>query len=167
MKRVSSAAIASVFGPRPRRVGPIYRELCEIVREQVLLGHFSPGQRMPSTRILAADLGVSRNTVLNAFDQLKAEGYLQGSTGSGTYVARILPEDLTRARKPALPKKPARANSRPFSTFGSRIIKMDWTGARTNFLVRPFQPGIPAVDAFPFDVWSRISNRRWKAQPSG
>lgn len=166
MKRVSSATIATVFGPNSGSTGPLYRQLYDSVRQQVLLGHFSPGQKMPSTRILAADLGVSRNTVLNAFEQLKAEGYLQGTSGSGTYVAPALPDEMTHAPRSKAPNGPARINHLRLSNFGARIVKMDVTPARTSFSVRPFQPGIPAVDEFPFDVWTRISNRHWKSRPS-
>ncbi|HKV40560.1 MAG TPA: PLP-dependent aminotransferase family protein [Blastocatellia bacterium] len=167
MKRVSEATIPAVLGPNASRSGSLYRQLYESIREQVLFGHFSPGQKMPSSRILAADLGVSRNTVLNAFDQLKAEGYLEGTSGSGTYVARALPDEMTQAPKARVARKPAQCVTGPLSRFGSNITKIDAARARTSFLVRPFQPGIPAVDAFPFDVWARISNSHWKRRSSG
>src|SRR5207237_10843091 len=104
----------------------------------------SAGARLPSTRALAAQMGISRNTVLAAFEQLHAEGYLEGRLGSGTYVARTLPEELLAAGSqtpaasgawPAMPGSPGPA--RPLSDRGERIA----TGARTPL---PVLTGPPA-----------------------
>src|SRR5438270_11437860 len=76
---------------------PLYRHLYEHLRASILGGQVSAGARLPSTRALAAQMGISRNTVLAAFEQLHAEGYLEGRLGSGTYVARTLPEELLAA----------------------------------------------------------------------
>jgi GntR family transcriptional regulator / MocR family aminotransferase len=166
MRKASSAAIPAVLAPEAERPASLYRQLYDSIRGQVLLGNFAPGQKMPSTRTLAADFGISRNTILNAFEQLKAEGYLEGFSGSGTYVARALPDEMTQAPRSNPPTKPASADKRRLSGFGSRIVGLDTKRAHTNFSIRPFQPGIPAADAFPFDVWTRISNRHWKSRPS-
>src|SRR5215467_8055304 len=80
---------------------PMHRQLYRELREAVLGGRLPPGSRLPSTRALATDLGVSRNTVMGAFDQLLAEGYLEGKVGSGTYVAEKLPEELLHAHASA------------------------------------------------------------------
>jgi GntR family transcriptional regulator/MocR family aminotransferase len=71
---------------------PIHRQLYEKLRSGILAGRLRAGERLPSTRALAAELGVSRTTVVTAFDNLLAEGYLEGKVGSGTYVASSLPE---------------------------------------------------------------------------
>src|ERR1044071_3466393 len=73
---------------------PLYRQLYEALRGAILAGQLKPGTRLQSTRELAAELGVSRNTVMNAFEQLLAEGYLEGQVGSGTYVSRALPAEM-------------------------------------------------------------------------
>src|SRR5215472_15532828 len=91
---------------------PMHRQLYRELREAVLSGRLPPGSRLPSTRSIASDLGVSRNTVMGAFDQLLAEGYLEGKVGSGTYVAEKLPEELLHARtavRDATPARPAAA----------------------------------------------------------
>ncbi|HIC80848.1 MAG TPA: GntR family transcriptional regulator, partial [Kiloniellaceae bacterium] len=72
----------------------LQQQLCEQLREIILAGRLPPGARLPSSRALAAELGCSRNTVVTAFDQLLSEGYLEGQAGSGTYVCRVLPEEL-------------------------------------------------------------------------
>ena len=85
-----------------RGVGvPLHRQLYEGLREAILSGRLRPGARLPSTRALAADLGASRNTVLAAFGQLLAEGYVEGRVGAGTTVAPTLPETLLRAHPEA------------------------------------------------------------------
>src|ERR1044071_3479235 len=73
---------------------PLYRQLYEALRGAILAGQLRPGTRLQSTRELATELNVSRNTVMNAFEQLLAEGYLEGQIGSGTYVSRALPDDM-------------------------------------------------------------------------
>ena len=80
---------------------PLYRQLYETLRQAILTGQLRAGFRLQSTRELAAELGVSRNTVMNAFEQLLAEGYLEGQVGSGTYVSRALPDDMLYARADA------------------------------------------------------------------
>ena len=167
MRKSSSSVIPAVLAPNAGQAASLYRQLYNGIRDQVLRGHFAPGQKMPSTRVLAADLGVSRNTVLNAFDQLKAEGYLEGLSGSGTYVARALPDELTQAPT-SRPTKPATLASTPrLSAFGERVARLDHLRARSIFVARPFQAGVSAIEQFPYDTWARITNRQWKSRPSG
>ena len=73
---------------------PLYRQLYAAIKAAILDGRMRPGTRVPSTRVAAADLGVSRTTVLTAFEQLAAEGYLEAKVGSGTRIARGVPGDL-------------------------------------------------------------------------
>ena len=67
------------------------------LRVAILDGRLQPGAKLPSTRMLAEELAVARNTVMGAYEQLLAEGYLEGETGSGTYVARALPDKFLQA----------------------------------------------------------------------
>jgi GntR family transcriptional regulator/MocR family aminotransferase len=71
---------------------PRYRQIYDAVRAAILAGQLTPGTRLPATRALATALGVARNTVVNAFEQLIAEGYLASQVGAGTTVARTLPD---------------------------------------------------------------------------
>ena len=73
---------------------PAGRWLRSAIRTEILEGRLRPGARLPATRDLAAQYGLSRGTVVSAFEQLKSEGYLEGSVGSGTYVNEVLPDDL-------------------------------------------------------------------------
>ena len=65
---------------------PLYRQLYLQIRKQILSGKMQGGVRLPSTRTLSKELALSRITILNAFDQLIAEGFLASRTGAGTYV---------------------------------------------------------------------------------
>src|SRR4051794_41856687 len=76
---------------------PIHRQVREGLRRAILDGRLRPGQRIPSTRALATDLGVSRLPVLSAYEQLLHEGYLVGRTGSGTFVSKSIPDHLLRS----------------------------------------------------------------------
>ena len=73
---------------------PMYRQVYEGLREAILSGRLARGARLPSSRALAADLGVARNTVLQAFDQLRSEGYLHGRRGGGTRAREVIPDAL-------------------------------------------------------------------------
>src|SRR5215207_5766448 len=73
---------------------PLYQQLYTHLQTAILTGEIKPGIRLPSTCALANQLNISRNTLLNAYQQLIAEGYLDGMVGNGTFVARILPDHL-------------------------------------------------------------------------
>src|SRR5258706_11147152 len=94
----------------------LYRQLYEGFRDAIVERRLRAGQRLPSTRGLAAELQISRIAILNAFEQLRAEGYFESRTGSGTYVARSLPEDLlTPARRTTSRNPPLLPLQRPVS----------------------------------------------------
>jgi GntR family transcriptional regulator/MocR family aminotransferase len=81
----------------PKAGVPLYRWLYEELRSAILAGHLRPGGRLPATRELAAQYGLSRPTIVTAFEQLRSEGYVEGKTGSGTYVSQTLPDELLQA----------------------------------------------------------------------
>jgi GntR family transcriptional regulator/MocR family aminotransferase len=76
---------------------PLYRWLYEQLRTAILDGRLRPGARLPATRDVGRSYKLSRATVVAAFEQLKSEGYVEGRTGSGTYVSKVLPEQLLHA----------------------------------------------------------------------
>src|SRR6185369_11385993 len=73
---------------------PQFRQLYDGLAQAIREGQFAPGSRLPSTRALAQHLGIARNTAHLSFEQLIAEGYLEGRVGAGTFVASALPEQL-------------------------------------------------------------------------
>jgi GntR family transcriptional regulator/MocR family aminotransferase len=125
---------------------PIHRQIYEWLRHAILDGLLRPGQRVPSTRGLALDLEVSRLPVLTAYDQLLHEGYLVGRTGSGTFVSAVVPDDLLRST-PAAPVPAARRTPRALPR------------TRDEGGLGPFRMSLPALDAFPHTVWSRLVSR--------
>src|SRR6202011_4561689 len=84
-----------------------HRWLYDALRTEILEGRLRPGARLPSTRDLASQYGLSRGTIVNAFEQLKAEGYVEGSVGSGTYVSKILPDKLLQVAHDSGAQSPA------------------------------------------------------------
>ncbi len=128
----------------------------------ILEGRLAPRTKLPSSRLLAAELSIARNTVMNTYDQLLAEGYLEGRTGSGTYVARELPDDLlqvrTTAARTASPGRDGRALSRRGDVVAATTVNEphDFAGPRA------FRPGLSALEAFPVKTWARLWNRQWR-----
>jgi GntR family transcriptional regulator/MocR family aminotransferase len=137
---------------------PLHRQLYFGVREAILDGRLRPGLRLPSSRILAREIGVSRNTVLAAFEQLSAEGYLDGRVGAGSFVSRRLPEEALLARVPGHRRagEPARAPGP--SRRGVQLASLGHGLGRP----RPFAPGLPELERFPFEEWSKLLARRWR-----
>jgi GntR family transcriptional regulator / MocR family aminotransferase len=143
---------------------PLHRQLYEGLRGTILAGRLRAGTRLPATRVLAHELRVSRNTVLNAFEQLLAEGYVVGKSGSGTYVSHVLPDDLLQVPLSSVAQPPAPAYRR-LSQRGALLAATPVSVARDQGQPRAFRPGLPAFDTFPFDVWTRLVARHWKQPP--
>jgi len=139
---------------------PLYRQIYDAVRDEILGGRVRPGQRLPSSRRLAETLSVSRSTTVLAFDMLLAEGYLEGRRGSGTFVSRELPEHLLHAPvgMPRVPKPARHVEPSPPISVHAR----SQTAARGMWHPGPpvpFRLGLPAMDEFPHRVWGRIAAR--------
>ncbi len=141
---------------------PLYRQLYDELRRAILTGQLRAGTRLPSTRELAADLSLSRNTVLNAFDQLLAEGYVEGQVGSGTYVSRALPDELLHARAQGQRTTRPPRKGRTLAQRAEPYLHARVNASRDPTQTRPFRPGTPALDAFPHALWSRLLARRWR-----
>src|SRR5215813_15091141 len=85
------------FIPFERTSGrPFYKQIYDGYRAAILSGRLQPGQRLPSTRALAVELKISRLPVINAYEQLLHEGYIEGKPGAGTFVKDSIPDELTR-----------------------------------------------------------------------
>lgn len=141
---------------------PLYRQVYEALRREILAGRLRAGARLPATRALASAFGISRNTVMNAYAQLLAEGYVEGEVGSGTYVAGTLPDELLYAPTGAAPMTLQGRSGRTLSRRGSLLAATHVPTPRFPSELRPFRPGVPALDAFPFELWARLVARRWR-----
>lgn len=141
---------------------PLYRQIYAQMRRAILARQFAAGMKLPSTRDLAALLGVSRNTVLNAIEQLLAEGYLEARMGSGTYVTGNLPPSEAKGTPPAADST-SPLSSRRLSAVAQRYAAAQMTFAQApplpRFLDELFVVGLPDLRAFPFDLWMRLAAR--------
>jgi GntR family transcriptional regulator / MocR family aminotransferase len=165
MAKVSTAtAFAAVLLDESSSV-PLYRQLYHRLRTAILMGQLRPGTHLPSTREMAKELRVSRNTVMNAFEQLQAEGYVESQIGSGTFVSRMLPEDLLEARVKKTNISLVNPESRTVSQRGKLFAQTRVTVAERVGKMRPFIPGVPALDELPIAVWSRLMAQRWRQLP--
>jgi GntR family transcriptional regulator / MocR family aminotransferase len=139
----------------------LHRQIYDTYRGAIVDGSLRPGQRIPSTRVLASETGVSRFPVLNAYAQLLAEGYLESRVGAGTIVSCSLPEQLTSSgptdARPAL----IRSGPRPVAKHSSILPRMD----ASPWMLRwgAFRVGQVAFDQFPLKVWSTLISRRCRS----
>jgi GntR family transcriptional regulator/MocR family aminotransferase len=138
--------------------GPLHRQAYRALRDAILEGRLAGGARLPASRAFAQELGVSRNTVLQAYEQLVAEGYAAARVGSGTWVCDALPA--------ARPPRAARGRAAPrLSRFGARIAAgiphrhATWSLLR-EALPYDFRYGEPAYADLPLVAWSRLLGRR-------
>ncbi|WP_339409178.1 MocR-like pyridoxine biosynthesis transcription factor PdxR [Pseudomonas sp. EA_35y_Pfl2_R5] len=128
------------------------RQLYQALRERILDGRLQSRTRLPASRDLAQLLAISRNTVTRAFDQLYAEGYVEGRIGDGTYVA-----ELSAASRPVpLATEPV-AQSAALTRLQQNHLNPPLAGPP-----RAFRVGVPAFDLFPFETWARLSARFWR-----
>lgn len=138
---------------------PLHQQLYRQIRDELASGSFSHNSsRLPSSRALAADFGVSRFTVNLALTRLHAEGYLQSKIGSGTFISATLPETFLSARTTIA----ASPNERP-SRLSDRVKEIPDQRAGKQFdfgIAGPpgvsFVPAVAALDEFPIDVWERL-----------
>ena len=144
----------------PRARTPLQTQIYGSIRRAILEGVVVPGSRLPSSRGLATDLGVSRTTTVLAFDQLAAEGYLTTRKGSGTFVTRELPDD--RLRAPTI-RRDSSVRHPMLSRRGSALAATPPTALKIDGPPRAFRLGTPALDRFPIDVWTRLASRRLKS----
>ena len=142
-----------------RSVGkPVNRQLYQVIREAILAHVLPVGLQLPSSRDLARELKMSRNTVTYAYEQLVAEGYLETRVGAGTFVADTVP-DRVPAPAPADAAQVNPAGRLGLSARGAQLVeragayRLQW-GA--------FMPGVPDVTLFPNKMWSRLQNKYWR-----
>lgn len=146
----------------------IHQNIYESIRKAILSGQMEPGTRLPSSRALADEAGVSRNSVLAAYEQLMAEGYLSSQRGAGTFVSSELPDEIlstprnderVKRQKPSVPM---------LSTYGGRVKKASVMSLSPEMSGRgglryDFRYGLPAVQEFPHEAWRKIMVRRMRS----
>jgi len=150
-------------------VQPLYRQLYTQLRGAVVDGRLKAGSLMPSSRVLARELGVSRNTVLNAYEQLAAEGYLETNAASATLVSHLPTSDGVPAGNGGAP---ATVEPEAIDVATASADSPRWRALRGNSPVLDlpdavaFAPGVPAFDQFPTKVWARLlAQHAYRMQP--
>jgi len=142
--------------PPPAANIPSYRWLYSEIRAQILGGSLAPGNRLPSTREFAKLYSLSRGTIVAAFEQLIAEGYLEGVVGSGTRVSKTLPEDWLNVRAGVENvRRNFRSKRRP-SRYAQKIKLFPGYDKRPT---RAFRSNVPGLDLFPMELWTQITAR--------
>jgi GntR family transcriptional regulator / MocR family aminotransferase len=162
MSKRTAGALPLLVRLEPDADRPLNQQLYQGLRTLILEGRVRAGMLLPSTRMLSVDLMVSRNTVLNAYEQLTAEGYLEGRAGGGTRVSSTLPDTILRASVPPERRTPIRARRRP----SRRAASIAAVPIRPRFsqlprLTRAFRLGACALGDFPMELWGRLMRRRW------
>jgi GntR family transcriptional regulator / MocR family aminotransferase len=156
-KRASFALFVD-FWLDERSSTSLWRQLYQQLRQAIISRRLPSGTRLPATRLLAEELGCSRNTILGAFEQLIAEGYLEGRIGSGTYVADTLPDEVTLPIGLGL----ARSNAPCTLELSRRGRLLSLTIPPRCDLYKAFAPWLPDVSLFPFETWEKVS-RIWRS----
>jgi GntR family transcriptional regulator/MocR family aminotransferase len=147
---------------------PLYRQIYEAIRRAILSGNLRPTTTLPATRLLSKHLGVSRMTVINAYEQLLAEGYLEAKTGAGTFVAAHLPEEFLQTsgsgrgecRESPLTRKVKFSDYGEYLAHNGDSILLHH--GKSSLV--PFEHGVPETEEFPFDLWAKIA-QRWQKKP--
>lgn len=154
---------------------PNHRRVYDAIRRAITKQILPAGARLPSTRSLAQDLTVSRNTILAAFEQLLDEGYVAAKTGSGTYVSYQQPDGFTKAS--TLEDSGAEYENLPksitlnddYSVLSKRGMAACISASKANnpnkksHEIQPFTPGADDYSSFPYALWRRLLNRQWRA----
>lgn len=175
MPRVARSVSLLIQLDRPAGA-PLYRQLYRALREAILSGRLRPGQALPSSRRLAEELGISRITVLQAYDDLRADGYLTSRTGSGTYVATLprppegSPDMTWRAASHTASLEPdsgeGGAWQPPLSAWARRVVARPphRNGSRSARPLRyDFDPAAPDWASFPQATWARLLGRHLRS----
>lgn len=157
MKRASAIYFPPITLEVSRK-SPLYGQLYDWFRDAILDGRLRPGQRVPSTRSLATDLGISRAPVLGAFEQLHAEGFLQTTVGAGTHIATSIPEDRAKPHtgKAHDAHERRKRPRRLARTTAALIPKQAEPWLRHS---GAFRVSLPALDHFPAGIWSPLLAR--------
>lgn len=162
MPRRPSHSSFRAFSLATESQDPLHRQLYDELRRSILNGRLAPGSRLPASRELAQVNKVSRNTVLAAYEQLLAEGFIESRPGSGTFVVETVLDSLPPASPEPAQTASGSASPRALSRRGRRTAAHPVLRLTGRPVANAFRPGLPALDHFPADVWRRLTDRRWR-----
>lgn len=155
------SALSPVIAVDRKTRKPLHKQIYDAYRGVIVGRSLRAGQLIPSTRALAFELGISRIPVLTAYAQLVAEGYFETRTGAGTFVCSSLPDQLIVAERRSNQAKHVTSGSRPIARRAlllPRYERSPWISG-----LGAFSLSQPAVDEFPFLVWSNLVKRHCRS----
>ncbi|HUH59554.1 MAG TPA: PLP-dependent aminotransferase family protein [Candidimonas sp.] len=141
---------------------PAYHQLYLLFRKAILTGKLPPDSRLPASRLLAKDLGIARNTIIQVYEQLALEGYVHATTGKGTFVADVSQDSIEDGPAGETAASP---NVAPYPSLSQRGVRLVHRLGFSNRQQGAFMSGVPDISEFPFKTWQRIQNKRWRNQP--
>jgi len=141
-------------GDRPL-FAQLYSQICRLILNQ----HLGGGEKLPSSRAMATDLGLSRTTVVSAYEQLEAEGYIEARRGAGVFVVEGLSEGLLEVVEPTAALTPAPSSNKITTSNRSEEL-ITFKSGRSSIVA--FDAGKPDLECFPFEQWSRILAKSWR-----
>jgi GntR family transcriptional regulator / MocR family aminotransferase len=160
MKRVPTTFLPPIALAHHSKA-PFYRQLYDWFRGAIIKGQMRPGQRVPSSRGLAAELKISRMPVVIAYEQLLAEGYFETFVGNGTCIARSIPDDslspVAVKGEKGYQEKSVAQGPRRLSRRGEALTRVSSRSWLDN--LGAFRVSLPALDRFPISIWSSLVAR--------
>lgn len=145
---------------------PVYKQVSEALKLAILAGRLKPGEKLPSTRDLAESMNVSRFTVIRSYEELSAQGYIQTTSGSGTYVNKEIPGHLDdgKNRENAQHAAEVEVPVAALSVYGERVLSSDEIESANVELFAELNYGAPTVDQLPMTRWKEMLYRATRFQ---
>jgi GntR family transcriptional regulator/MocR family aminotransferase len=159
LRRQESAFLLTLPPRDPR--GSLRHWLRDAIRASILSRNLQPKQKIPSSRALAAQYSLSRGTVLAALEELKAEGYLTTTLGSGVYVGAILPDSLLQGQVSA--QRRAASTSHDLTRISQYAKRVKPIAYNVSSASLAFRTNLPALDLFPTSLWARIAGQQLRS----
>ncbi|SFS18927.1 GntR family transcriptional regulator / MocR family aminotransferase [Dyella sp. OK004] len=157
-KHATSVFSVDVTGLNTEPGQPTYARICERIRSAITSGALACNARLPSSRTLAKDFGVARNTVDWALGQLVADGYIVRRRGAGSFVAPQLPARDAAPRTPKRPSPATPGQTAPRLSQRAQALQ-SYPGHYQAASATSFTPSLPPSDLFPRDLWNRLLHR--------
>lgn len=143
---------------------PLHIQVFDQIREAIVQGRISKSARLPPTRQLAAELEVSRNTIVLVYERLLAEGYVSGRVGAGTYIASVLPEERHPPKEAPAEQSPRPPVTGSVSRRARTVLPLHLPSERNGSF--DLSPTVPALDQLPFDQFAKVSAHYWRSAPA-
>jgi len=158
-RRRSVNGLASLIPLQTATKVPLRRQLYQGLQRAIVSRQLPGGTRLPSSRVLAGELEMSRTTVVEVYQQLLLEGYLEGRRGSGTYISRTVPDALLA---PVVPPSILAKRGTLHPSLSQVSLAVSRSSADKAPGKRAFWVGQPALEAFPHVIWQRLVSRCYR-----